>query len=224
MLDGTNPIPPRMARQMVAKAPAVERVLTDPISGDYLPSASQTYRPSAAMAENLRLIDPVCAVPGCARSVMTIGEMDHIEEFDLEEPSRGGPTTIENLHRLCRTHHRMKTAGLLDPDRNEVTGVTRWRIGGAAVSDVAKNTDLVTRELSEKLHRAWEQYRSDLEFEAVTRLGILDESPAESADREEAYRWGLHLTEYYSRPEYDELTDPGPPPLASLPEHRPPPF
>lgn len=223
-LDGRIPIPPRMARELVAKAPAFERVLSDPISGDYPPCASQTYRPSAAMAENLRLIDPVCAVPGCTRSVMTIGEMDHVEEFDLENPARGGPTTIANLHRLCRIHHRMKTAGHLDPDRDEATGTTRWVIGGAAVCDVAGNTDLVTRELSEKLHRAWEQYSSDLEFEALTRLGIFDESPAESADREEAYRWGLHLTEYYSRPEYDEHTDPGPPPLASLPEHRPPPY
>src|SRR5699024_12550695 len=38
----------------VAKAPAFERVLTDPVSGGHLPSASRTYRPSAAMAENLR--------------------------------------------------------------------------------------------------------------------------------------------------------------------------
>src|SRR5699024_3648283 len=53
-LDGTIPIPPRMARELVAKAPAFERVLTDPVSGGHLPSASRTYRPSAAMAENLR--------------------------------------------------------------------------------------------------------------------------------------------------------------------------
>src|SRR5699024_4287508 len=81
-LDGTSPIPPRMARELVAKAPAFERVLTDPVTGDHLHTASRTYRPSAAMAENLRLIDPVCAVPGCHRNVMTVGEMDHIEEFD----------------------------------------------------------------------------------------------------------------------------------------------
>src|SRR5699024_3260810 len=112
-LDGTIPIPPRIARELAAKAPACERALAAPVSGGHLPSASRTYRPSAAMAENLRLIDPVCAVPGCHRNVMTVGEMDHIEEFDLEHPARGGPTTVENLHRLCRRHHRMKSAGLL---------------------------------------------------------------------------------------------------------------
>jgi hypothetical protein len=219
-LDGTIPIPPRMARELVAKAPAFERVLTDPVSGDHEPSASRTYRPSTAMGETLRLIDPVCAVPGCTRNVMTVGEMDHIEEFDLENPARGGPTTVENLHRLCRLHHRMKTAGLLDPARDERTGTTRWRIGGVAVCDVARNTDLVTRELSGRLQAAWQKYGDDLEFEALTRQGFFDESPAEIADREEVHRWGMHLLEHYSHPEHDEADDPGPPP----PEHEAPPY
>ncbi|WP_422114833.1 HNH endonuclease signature motif containing protein [Brachybacterium sp. UNK5269] len=224
MLDGTIPIPPRMARELVARAPAFERVLTAPISGQYLPSASTTYRPTRAMAENLRLIDPVCAVPGCTRNVMTIGETDHIEEFDLEDPARGGPTALENLHRLCRTHHRMKTAGLLDPERDQGSGTTRWRVGGLAVCETVRNTDLVTRELSERLQTAWERYRSDLEFEALVRAGVLDESPAEAADSEEAYRWGRHLFEHYSRAEEDELLEQGPPPLAPVPGHGPPPF
>ncbi|WP_245850973.1 HNH endonuclease signature motif containing protein [Brachybacterium vulturis] len=223
-LDGTIPIPPRMARELVAKAPAFERVLTDPVSGDHLPSASRTYRPSAAMAENLRLIDPVCAVPGCTRNVMTVGEMDHIEEFDLENPARGGPTSVENLHRICRTHHRMKTAGLLDPERDETTGTTRWRILGAAVCDVAANTDLVTRELGGRLREAWQRYADDLEFEALTRTGFFDEARAEDADRDEAYRWGCHLIDHYSRPEHDEADDPGPPPLPPPPGHEPPPY
>lgn len=223
-LDGTLPIPPRMARQLVAKAPAFERVLTDPISGAYLASASRTYRPTAAMGENLRLIDPICAVPTCTRNVMTVGEADHIEEFDLEHPARGGPTSLDNLHRLCRTHHRLKTSGRLDPERDPVTGVTRWSIGNAAVSEVAANTDLITRELAARLEHAWEQYHADIEVEALRRLGALDESPDEAADREEAYRWGLHLTEHYSSPEYDEDDDPGPPPFDPPPRQGPPPY
>lgn len=35
---------------------------------------------------------------------------------------------------------------------------------------------------------------------------------------------GLHLLEHYCDPAYEELDDPGPPPLAPLPEHRPVPF
>lgn len=220
-LDGTIPIPPRMARDLVTKAPAFERVLTDPISGQYLASASRTYRPSAAMAENLRLIDPVCAVPGCTRNVMTVGESDHIEEFDLEHPARGGPTAIENLHRLCRSHHRMKTAGLLDPERDRDSGTTRWKIGGMAECDAAANRDLVTAELSERLQEAWQWHRDEEEFKALTRLGVFEETPAEAADAEEAHRWGEHLLAHYADPAYDESRDTGPPPF---PGHGPPPF
>ncbi|WP_245822801.1 HNH endonuclease signature motif containing protein [Brachybacterium avium] len=223
-LDGTIPIPPRMARELAAKAPTFERVLTDPVTGEYLPSASRTYRPSAAMAENLRLIDPVCAVPGCSRNVMTVGEMDHIEEFDLEAPTHGGPTSIENLHRLCRRHHRMKSAGLLDPVRERETGATRWRLADTAVCDVAANTDLVTRELADRLRAAWQRYGDELEFEAMISTGAFDESRAEDADQAEAYRWGCHLIDYYSRTEYDEADDPGPPPLTPLPGQGPPPY
>ncbi|MGP9539292.1 HNH endonuclease signature motif containing protein [Brachybacterium sp. AOP43-C2-M15] len=223
-LDGTVPIPPRMARELVARAPAFERVLTHPIKGAYAASASQTYRSTSAMAENLRLIDPVCAVPGCTRNVMTVGEADHIEEFDLEHPSRGGPTRIENLHRLCRTHHRMKSAGRLDPVREEGTEGTRWRVGDIAVCEVAQNTDLVTRELADLLQDAWQRHLDDEEFEALTRLGVLDESPAEAADREEAQRWGMHLLAYYSDPQYEEERDTGPPPLPPPPGQGAPPF
>ena len=221
-LDGTIPIPARLARELAARAPAFERVLTDPVSGAYQASASKTYRVSQAMAENLRLIDPVCAVPGCHRNVMTVGESDHIEEFDHERPARGGPTAVENLHRLCRIHHRMKTAGLLDPDRDPGTGATRWRIGDAAVTDVAAAGDLVTREQFDRLQSAWEQYRDDLAFEALTWEGVFEESPAERADRDEEQRWGEHLLAYYSDPDYDEATDTGPPPLLGPPAGCPP--
>lgn len=224
MLDGTIPIPARMARELVAKAPAFERVLADAATGDYAPAASRTYRVSRAMAENLRLIDPICAVPGCACNVMTVGESDHIEEFDLEHPARGGPTEIGNLHRLCRRHHRMKTAGLLDPERDESTGVTRWRIGGLAVCDARADGDLVTRELAELLQQAWDQYESDLELEAILRSGALDDSPLDHLEEAERQRWGAHVMEYWSRPDTGGPDDPGPPGLDPRDGHGPPPF
>lgn len=223
-LDGTVPIPARMARELVASAPAFERVLVDAATGDYLPAASRTYRVSRAMAENLRLIDPVCAVPGCARNVMTIGENDHIEEFDLEHPARGGPTTMANLHRLCRSHHRMKTAGLLDPERDETTGVTRWRIGDAALCETRRDGDLVTRELAERLEEAWDAYVTDLVFEDLVRRGEFDETPQERAEHAEEQRWGEHLIDYWSRPDTGGPDDPGPPGLALVGGGAPPPF
>ena len=41
-------------------------------------------------------------VPGCGRSFGL--ENDHIAEFAL-----GGPTSLENLCRLCALHHGLKT-------------------------------------------------------------------------------------------------------------------
>ncbi|MGD0594416.1 MAG: HNH endonuclease signature motif containing protein [Acidimicrobiales bacterium] len=50
----------------------------------------------------LQFRDRRCVVPGCGR---TFGlEYDHIVEF-----AKGGPTTLENLCRLCAPHHAMKT-------------------------------------------------------------------------------------------------------------------
>lgn len=224
VLDGTVPIPAGMARELVAKAPAFERVLADAATGSYLPAASRTYRVSRAMAENLRLIDPVCAVPGCSRNVMTVGESDHIEEFDLEHPARGGPTAIENLHRLCRHHHRMKTAGLLDPVRDEATGVTRWRIGDLAVCESRPEGDLVTREFAEQLEAAWDRYLTRFHVEALVRQGELLETEQDRAEHAEAMRWGEHLMEYWSRPDTGGPDDPGPPGLDRREGYGPPPF
>jgi hypothetical protein len=223
-IDGTIPIPARMARELVAKAPAFERVLVDAANGAYLPGVSRTYRVTPSMTEDLRLIDPVCAVPGCTRSVMTVGENDHIEEFDLEDPDRGGPTAIHNLHRLCRGHHRKKTAGLLDPERDEVTGATRWRIGDLAVCETAPGRDLVTRELGELLQQAWDDYELGLEIEALEHQGVFDETAQERADRAEAQRWGEHAMAYWSRPDTGGPDDPGPPGLDPRDGHGPPPF
>jgi hypothetical protein len=223
-LDGTIPIPARMARELVAKAPAFERVLADAATGAYAHAASSTYRVSRAMAENLRLIDPVCAVPGCQTAVMTVGESDHIEEFDLEHPARGGPTDLENLHRLCRRHHRMKTMGLLDPERDETTGVTRWRIGDVTVCDARLDGDLVTRELAARLRQSWERYEGELKLEAILASGALDESPEERADALERQRWGEHAMEYWSRPDTGGPDDPGPPALERRDGFGSPPF
>ncbi|WP_146007760.1 hypothetical protein [Brachybacterium sp. UMB0905] len=65
-VDGTHPIPPAMARDLVVSAPVFHRVLTDPVDGSFLPRAAKTYQVSRSMQELLRQIDPICAVPGCS--------------------------------------------------------------------------------------------------------------------------------------------------------------
>ncbi|GAB2534718.1 DUF222 domain-containing protein [Brachybacterium huguangmaarense] len=151
MLDGTIPIPADMARALAGTEPTWYRVLTDPATGAFLPLAADRYTPSRAMLEHLRLRSATCAVPGCTRSVSRAAEADHITEYDHENPATGGLTEIENLHLLCREHHRMKTAGLLDPYRLPVErygpGRTRWRIGqGAGEADPGRSTPAGARD------------------------------------------------------------------------------
>lgn len=117
MLEGGTPIPAEQARYLAAGQPDWQRLLTDPVSGAYLDAAPTRYTPTAAQRAQLRLRHPVCAAPGCRRSTTLASEDDHIEEFDHQDPVRGGPTELANLHRLCWRHHQLKTAGHLDPTR-----------------------------------------------------------------------------------------------------------
>ncbi|MFC0672945.1 HNH endonuclease signature motif containing protein [Brachybacterium hainanense] len=152
MLDGTMPVPADLARELAAGESTWYRVLTDPRSGAFLPLPADAYRPTRAMQEHLRLRGGVCAVPGCERPVRAAVECDHIQEW-----LSGGMTSTENLHWLCRFHHREKTEGRIDPvrlhgprrepDGTRAPGRTRWRIrtihGDEAVLDVEDQTDLV---------------------------------------------------------------------------------
>ena len=117
MLDGIHPIPAEMARELAGQDPTWHRILTDPASGAFLPLPADRYTARPDMLEHLRLRNPTCAVPGCTRPTSFASEMDHIQEFDHHDPASGGPTSIENTHLLCWVHHKLKTAGLIDPVR-----------------------------------------------------------------------------------------------------------
>ena len=185
VLDGTNPLPASMARMLAAEQSVWFRILTDPVDGSFLEVPATQYRPPASMREHLRLRDPVCAVPGCGRVTSSCAEADHIEEFDHENPARGGPTTLANLHHLCRLHHRLKTLGLIDPVRGPEGTITHWSTRSGARASVGPNGDLTTPDLAAALTERWEhdQWRRDLdamalagEFERMAR----EEGPAET--------------------------------------------
>ena len=206
MLDGTIPIPADMARSLAGTETTWYRVLTDPATGAFLPLAADRYTPSRAMLEHLRLRGATCAVPGCARTVSRVAEADHITEYDHENPAAGGRTEIENLHLLCREHHRMKTAGLLDPYRLPVErygpGKTRWRIGrqeDAAHSDsrtshstpvpvldpfaritVRDDTDLATPELVARLTHAWNQHLTRHDLHDALRCALREDAATQT--------------------------------------------
>ena len=177
-IDGTIPLPAPMARHLAAGESTWYRILTDPSDGAYLPLPPKRYSPTRSMQEHLRLLDPVCAVPGCTRNTCTIGESDHIEEYDHDDPENGGQTALENLHRLCWKHHDMKTRGKLDPVRNP-DGSTTWSINGLATLQAEQNKDLLTPMIADALQRSWEIFEEMLGWEAARHSGLLqDAEPA----------------------------------------------
>ena len=177
-IDGTIPLPAPMARHLAAGESTWYRILADPSDGAFLPLPAKRYSPTAAMQEHLRLLDPVCAVPGCTRNTCTVGEADHIEEYDHRNPKNGGRTAIENLHRLCWKHHDMKTRGVLDPVRNP-DGSTTWSLNGQELARVQQNKDLLTPLLAEALQHSWEAYQEMLAWDEARRDGRLqDADPA----------------------------------------------
>lgn len=160
MLDGTTPLPAEMARELAGREDVWYRILTDPATGRFLPQPAQRYRPSPAQREHLRQRQPTCAVPGCGRPTRELTEFDHIEEFDHEDPAAGGPTSVENLHALCRQHHRLKTLGRLDPVRDDESGTTWWMTSEHLMARQEDSRDLATPQVVEEMTEAWEQFEA----------------------------------------------------------------
>jgi hypothetical protein len=102
-LDGYGPIPPSMARQLVANgATSFHRVLTDPGTGAPLEIGRSSYRIPVAMLQWLRLRDGKCPFPGCNNQSLD-NEADHVTPWH-----KGGVTGVSNLNQPCRRHHRLR--------------------------------------------------------------------------------------------------------------------
>jgi hypothetical protein len=103
VLDGYGPIPPSMARRLVADgAASFHRVLTEPGTGAPLEIGRTSYRITAAMRQWLRLRDGKCPFPGCNNQSLDT-EADHVLAWH-----KGGATGISNLGQPCRKHHRLR--------------------------------------------------------------------------------------------------------------------
>jgi hypothetical protein len=106
-IEGIGPIPVTIARTMLADA-TVRTVTESGSELDHIDTGTR-YIPTD-LRRWLDTTYPTCGVEGC--------DADHGLEYDHVVPvSEGGPTTKDNLWRLCRYHHRLKT--------NE-----RWRVRG----------------------------------------------------------------------------------------------
>ena len=103
MLDGYGPIPPSMARELVAKgATSFYRVLVDPRDGAPLEIGRTSYRVTGAMRAWLRMRDGKCPFPGCSNNSLD-NDADHILAW-----AKGGTTGISNLGQPCPKHHKLR--------------------------------------------------------------------------------------------------------------------
>jgi hypothetical protein len=103
MLDGYGPIPPSMARQLIAEgAESFHRVLIDPRDGAPLEIGRTSYRVTKAQRQWLRMRDGKCPFPGCSNQSLD-NEADHVLAW-----AHGGTTGISNLGQPCPRHHRLK--------------------------------------------------------------------------------------------------------------------
>ncbi|MHC6592674.1 HNH endonuclease signature motif containing protein, partial [Arthrobacter sp. C152] len=103
MLDGYGPIPPSMARRLLANgAGSFYRVLVDPRGGAPLEIGRRSYRLTKAMRAWLMLRDGKCPFPGCSNNSLD-NDADHLLAW-----ANGGTTGISNLGQPCRKHHRLR--------------------------------------------------------------------------------------------------------------------
>ncbi|MEO3933364.1 DUF222 domain-containing protein [Micrococcaceae bacterium Sec7.4] len=103
VLDGYGPIPPSMARRLVAEgADSFYRVLVDPRDGAPLEIGRSSYRVPKAVRQWLRLRDGKCPFPGCNNQSLD-NDADHLLAW-----ADGGTTGISNLGQPCRKHHGLK--------------------------------------------------------------------------------------------------------------------
>ncbi|HEU4666892.1 MAG TPA: DUF222 domain-containing protein [Arthrobacter sp.] len=103
MLDGYGPIPPSMARKLVANgADSFHRVLVDPRDGAPLEIGRTSYRVTKAMRNWLRMRDGTCPFPGCSNNSLD-NEADHLLAWH-----QGGTTGVSNLGQPCPKHHKLR--------------------------------------------------------------------------------------------------------------------
>src|SRR5699024_1251448 len=95
MLPDGSPAPADMARRVAGYASTWTRLLTDPATGTPVDAKAMTYTIPNSIRKTLIAQYVTCTFPGCILPADT-AEVDHIEPFDLDDPSR---------RRLTRFHH-----------------------------------------------------------------------------------------------------------------------
>jgi hypothetical protein len=131
-----------------------QRIVTDPLSGTVLDVGRTTYRPPAALADHVRHRDKYCTAPACPVPAARC-DLDHTVEYhpaaDGSPPRPLGSTCAHDLGPLCRTHHRLKTAGILRV-RQPTAGEFLWRTPTGHAFRVRPGTEKPTIHLTGRSH------------------------------------------------------------------------
>ncbi len=98
-IPGLGPIPVATARALATDG-VLKVLVTRGVDVVAVAHGGRTV--PAHVRSALETRDPKCVVPGC--DVRQRLEIDHLVSF-----AEGGPTTLENLARLCHRHHALKT-------------------------------------------------------------------------------------------------------------------
>jgi hypothetical protein len=98
-IPGVGPIPVAVVREMLDDG-VLKVIVTKGVDVVAVAHGGRTI--PAHVRSALETRDPKCVVPGC--DVRDRLEIDHLVSF-----AEGGPTTLENLARLCHRHHALKT-------------------------------------------------------------------------------------------------------------------
>ena len=106
--DGQFVLPADLVRDLAAEPGTLfYRVITSPL-GRILDIAELGRYPSDKLRIGVQIKDGTCTFPTCSRPAEAC-DLDH------KIPNPRGPTSAANLGALCRRHHNMKTAGILNP-------------------------------------------------------------------------------------------------------------
>jgi hypothetical protein len=96
-LLGYGPLPAPLVRELAADA-SWRRWTSDPETGQVTATSRRRYRPSPAVADQVRARDLLCRFPTCRRRAQAC-DLDHVVPFPT------GDTGPDTLCSLCRTHH-----------------------------------------------------------------------------------------------------------------------
>lgn len=123
-LVGHGPVTAETARRIAADAGMFQGLQVHPEMGFLMDAGKLCHDPPPELREFLLARRPVCAMPGCTRSVMQAADLDHTLEHRAD--GSGGPTAAWAIHGLCRFHHRCRTVGIWRLVEQRIDGSMVW--------------------------------------------------------------------------------------------------